>query len=70
MNVPSVKLLERLFKRNDFLISSHHPLRETLIQQVGEQPDEQRRVLQKWHTDAVTVLIHQWEPDEVTEAVF
>jgi hypothetical protein len=37
---------------------------------VGEQPAEQRRVLQKWHTDAVTVLIHQWEPSEVAEAVF
>jgi hypothetical protein len=69
-NVPSVKLLERLFKRNAFLVSSHHPLRETLIQQVGEQPAEQRRVLQKWHTDSVTALIHQWEPNEVAEAVF
>lgn len=27
--VPSIKYLERLHKRNEFLISSHHPLRES-----------------------------------------
>jgi hypothetical protein len=28
-------LLERLSRRNEFLIESHHPLRETLILQTG-----------------------------------
>lgn len=33
--LPSVNLLERLHKRNEYLITSHHPLRETLIAQTG-----------------------------------
>jgi hypothetical protein len=33
--VPSFRLLERLNTRNEFLIASHHPLRETLMQQTG-----------------------------------
>ena len=33
--VPSLRLLERLNTRNEFLIASHHPLRETLMQQTG-----------------------------------
>jgi 5-methylcytosine-specific restriction endonuclease McrA len=30
--VPCLKYLERLHKRNNFLIDSHHPLKETLIE--------------------------------------
>src|SRR5690606_27373353 len=30
--VPSLRLLERLHRRNGFLIASHHPLRETLME--------------------------------------
>ncbi len=30
--LPDIKYLERLHKRNNFLIESHHPLRETLLQ--------------------------------------
>ncbi len=33
--LPSLDLLERLHQRNEYLISSHHPLRETLIRQTG-----------------------------------
>ena len=33
--IPSLSLLERLHQRNDYLIMSHHPLRETLIRQTG-----------------------------------
>jgi len=40
--IPRVDLVERLMKRNEFLISSHHPLRETLMAQMGQT--EQLRV--------------------------
>ena len=43
--VPATRYLERLEKRNNFLISSHHPLRETLIQQTGQTPEERHRFL-------------------------
>ena len=33
--LPSIPLLERLYFRNEYLIKSHHPLRETLISQTG-----------------------------------
>jgi 5-methylcytosine-specific restriction endonuclease McrA len=68
--IPSQKLLERLFKRNNFLISSHHPLRETLIQQVGAKSNDQIRFLQEWHTNARKALIHVWECEEVVEPKF
>ena len=33
--IPSERLLRRLHNRNEYFISSHHPLRETLMQQTG-----------------------------------
>ena len=33
--LPEQRFLKRLHARNDFFITSHHPLRETLIQQTG-----------------------------------
>ncbi len=38
--VPQIHLLERLHKRNCFFIASHHPLRETLINQTGNTETE------------------------------
>jgi hypothetical protein len=40
--LPSVRLLERLHARNEFLIGSHHPLRETLILQTGVDEPQRR----------------------------
>lgn len=34
--IPAISLLERLHQRNEYLIESHHPLRETLINQTGK----------------------------------
>jgi len=39
--------LERLNKRNNFLISSHHPLRETLISETGNSQKERILFLRK-----------------------
>ena len=36
--IPAIHLLERLHQRNEYLIGSHHPLRETLMNQTGMQP--------------------------------
>jgi 5-methylcytosine-specific restriction endonuclease McrA len=68
--VPSLKLLKRLSNRNEFLISSHHPLKETLIQQTGNSLEKRQSFLQGWHSRAVICLIHQWEPEEVVKATF
>ncbi|NLO27858.1 MAG: HNH endonuclease [Actinobacteria bacterium] len=60
--VPALPLLERLHTRNEFLISSHHPLRETLMSQTGTTEFERRAYLQQTHADATMLLIHQWQP--------
>jgi hypothetical protein len=68
--VPTIRLLERLSTRNEFLIGSHHPLRETLIRQMGATEQARRAFLQRWHTDALSRLINTWEPKMVSKPVF
>ena len=60
--VPSLDLLARLHQRNEFLIGSHHPLRETLIGQTGKTEPERRSFLQSRHSEAKAILIHTWTP--------
>jgi len=67
---PSLILLERLHTRNEFLITSHHPLRETLIAQTGATAQERRAFLQARHGEAIAVLIHTWEPRISAERAF
>jgi hypothetical protein len=66
----SLRLLERLSKRNEFLIASHHPLRETLMKQTGASEIERRQFLNAMHMEAMGVLVHEWEPVEVAEPLF
>jgi hypothetical protein len=68
--VPSIELLKRLHTRNEFLIASHHPLRQTLIAQTGSTEQERKQFLNSLHMRAVAALIHQWEPTECAAAVF
>jgi len=68
--VPSLTLLERLRTRNDYLIASHHPLRETLKAQTGMNEALRRQFLQRAHTQAKTALIHEWEPTPKGPSVF
>lgn len=60
--LPSIKLLERLHTRNEFLINSHHPLRETLIRQTGKTADARVSFLQFQFNEAKRIVIHEWEP--------
>ncbi len=60
--VPEMRFLERLHKRNEFLVSSHHPLRETLMTQTGIDDAKRRVFLNEYYDGAVTLLIHKWRP--------
>lgn len=60
--LPTVKLLERLHARNEYLILSHHPLRETLMAQTGTDEPRRREFLRNLHARAWAALIHLWEP--------
>ena len=68
--VPDTLLLERLHRRNGFLIESHHPLRETLIAQTGATEPERISFLQQMDTWAIGYLIHRWTPNDEAEAAF
>lgn len=68
--VPSLKLLERLSRRNEFLIGSHHPLRETLMQQTGANEALRQNFLNDYHARAWGMLVHTWEPEQKCEGFF
>jgi len=68
--VPVVKYLKRLHARNEFLISSNHPLRETLMHQTGTQPADRNAFLNSMDAFAINKLIHRWEVDPVGEPTF
>jgi hypothetical protein len=40
------------------------------MQQTGKIEFERRAHLQRWHDGARAALLHQWEPEQVAEAVF
>jgi hypothetical protein len=65
---PHARYVERLHRRNEFLIASQHPLRPTLIAQTGASADERSRTLRR-ALDEVTVQGARigWEaPEELT----
>jgi hypothetical protein len=66
--VPEIRFLERLHRRNSFLINSHHPLRETLMNQTGETEPERRAFLQGVDRLAINYLVHRWAPPDEAEA--
>jgi hypothetical protein len=61
--VPELRFLDRLHARNEFLITSHHPLRETLILQTGTSEQARADFLQAVWTRARDLLIHTWHPE-------
>lgn len=60
--VPSIELLNRLHTRNEYLIGSHHPLRETLIMQTGSNERDRKYFLDKSYRFSKEHLIHSWQP--------
>lgn len=68
--VPAATYLTRLHRRNEFLISSHHPLKETIIKQTGTTEAERRSFLESVDQRAIDVLIHRWETPAVAPATF
>jgi len=68
--IPKLKYLERLHQRNNYLIASQHPLRDTLISQTGVTESSRRQFLQQQYSDAKSLLVHEWAPVEELEAIF
>lgn len=69
--VPSVSLLERLHRRNEFLIGSDHPLRKTLIAQTGPTEADRISFLNRVHAEATRLRTTKlWHPVQRFEAAF
>ncbi|QEP43383.1 hypothetical protein D5085_09770 [Ectothiorhodospiraceae bacterium BW-2] len=70
--IPALPLLERLHTRNEYLIRSHHPLRETLIAQTGASREKRQAYLQDAYNCATvfTGSWQKWQPRAEGVAVF
>ena len=60
---PAWDYLEDLQTRNNCLISSHHPLRETIRQQTGMTTAERADFLRSAWNSAKKQLIHEWQTE-------
>lgn len=58
--------LERLNKRNNYLIDSHHPLRETIIKQTGPTKEKREHFLKNFYHEATDLIptVEKWKPVE------
>ena len=65
--IPTVKLLQRLHTRNEFYIGSHHPLRETLINQTGRSEIERSKFLGQIYQRVQLNPATAWEPERRAE---
>lgn len=60
--LPAPHLIERLHQRNESLIMSNHPLRETLMNQTGSTASARRAFITRLEREALPLLIHRWSP--------
>ncbi|GAM10440.1 hypothetical protein OR1_02729 [Geobacter sp. OR-1] len=68
--IPKLHLVDRLHRRNEYLIKSHHPLRETLMLQTGISEPDRRSFLQSAYNCSKTTIISDWAPSACGSAVF
>jgi len=59
--IPIKKHLENLHRRNEYLIKSHHPLKETLIRQTGRNERDRGLFLQKVYDEAHKLMPVLWD---------
>jgi 5-methylcytosine-specific restriction endonuclease McrA len=65
--VPAARLVESLHRRNNWLVESHHPLRETIMLQAGPTTEARASFLRCRQRIALDNLIHEWAPVEVAD---
>ena len=68
-SVPNLKLVEKLYNRNNFYIESHHPLRETIIRQTGTTSKDRKNFLNKYFNDALEKIPVIYNPTIVEESL-
>ncbi|UUV26032.1 MULTISPECIES: HNH endonuclease domain-containing protein [Lysinibacillus] len=60
--LPEDPLLQRLYKRNEYLIESNHPLKETIIMRTGKNPQQRADFLKLMYRLAETISRAKWKP--------
>jgi hypothetical protein len=68
--IPTIELLKRLHTRNEFLIGSHHPLRETLINQTGISLADRAQFLNDVYRMVQLNPATAWMPAQTEAAYF
>ncbi len=69
--IPDIKYLNHLFKRNNYFIESHHPLRETILNQTGNSLESRKQFLQRVFDTATSYIptAKKWTPSETFEEI-
>ncbi|WP_394557657.1 HNH endonuclease domain-containing protein [Priestia aryabhattai] len=68
--VPHESLLERLYKRNEYLIESNHPLKETIIMKTGKNIKSRERFLKIVFNYASSIKGSGWIPEQYYDIGF
>lgn len=68
--IPDGILVERLRKRNEYLIESNHPLKETIILQTGKNKGLRKSYIQSVLDVAISHRFHTWMPEPKGIATF
>ncbi len=68
--VPDTSLVQRLNRRNEYLIDSNHPLKETIILQTGKSAGTRSGFIQDKLDIAMSNLHHVWKPPIKGSPVF
>jgi 5-methylcytosine-specific restriction endonuclease McrA len=58
--IPEPQYLDKLHSRNEYLITSHHPLRETIMAQTGGTEALRIQFISNVDQSAIDLLIHRW----------
>ena len=61
---PDISYLEELYQRNEYLIKSHHPLRESIILRSGKTAQDRRVFLQSCDKTASRYLPNRWKHEK------
>lgn len=59
-NLPPKHFIENLIARNEYFISSSHPIKDTLIKQLGTTPQKRREKVQKEYIFAKGKIVRIW----------
>lgn len=69
--IPELRYLDRLYRRNEYLILSHHPLRDSLIAQTGPSSHDRLSFLKRMDSIATELLPGpRWSIEQRAAATF